>query len=176
MPTGRPTKPLDLTPEEIEKLTTLARRRKTSQALAIRARIVLGCGDGTSNGVVARRLGITAATVGKWREGVRRRRLAALVDQPRPRAPRAHRAAPGRNTQHQRRTAGGSDYEDRGNDAIYRNSLEHAADGRGNRAPPERDRAALACFRTAAAPRRELQILQGVTVHREGAAYCGVRE
>src|SRR6516225_8110935 len=69
MPTGRPTKPLDLTPEEIEKLTTLARRRKTSQALAIRARIVLGCGDGTSNGVVARRLGITAATVCKCESG-----------------------------------------------------------------------------------------------------------
>ena len=53
---GRPTKPLDLTPEEIEKLTTLARRRKTSQSMAIRARIVLGCGGGSSNGDVARRL------------------------------------------------------------------------------------------------------------------------
>ena len=88
MPTGRPTKPLDLTPEEIEKLTTLARRRKTSQALAIRARIVLGCGDGTSNGVVARRLGITAATVCKWRERFRRQRLEGLLDEPRPGAPR----------------------------------------------------------------------------------------
>lgn len=88
MPTGRPTRPLDLTPEEIEKLTTLARRRKTSQAMAIRARIVLGCGDGTSNGVVARRLGITAATVCKWRERFRRRRLEGLLDEPRPGAPR----------------------------------------------------------------------------------------
>ena len=88
MPTGRPTKPLSLTPEEIEKLTTLARRRKTSQAMAIRARIVLGCGDGASNGVVARRLGITAATVCKWRERFRRQRLEGLLDEPRPGAPR----------------------------------------------------------------------------------------
>lgn len=85
---GRPTKPLDLTPEEIEKLTTLARRRKTSQAMAIRARIVLGCGDGAPNGVVARRLGITAATVCKWRERFRRQRLEGLLDEPRPGAPR----------------------------------------------------------------------------------------
>src|SRR5262249_61169825 len=95
MPTGRPTKPLDLTPQEIEKLTTLARRRKTSQALAIRARIVLGCGDGTSNGVVARRLGITAATVCKWRERVRRQRLGGFVGEPRPGAPPAIQDGPG---------------------------------------------------------------------------------
>ena len=88
MPMGRPTKPLDLTTEEIDKLTTLARRRKTSQALAIRARIVLGCGDGTPNGVVARRLGITSATVCKWRERFRQQRLEGLLDEPRPGAPR----------------------------------------------------------------------------------------
>src|SRR5689334_4982818 len=88
MPTGRPTKPLNLTPEEIEKLNTLARRRKTSQAMAVRARIVLGCGDGTANGVVAKRLGLTAATVCKWRERFRRQRLEGLLDEPRPGAPR----------------------------------------------------------------------------------------
>lgn len=88
MPLGRPTKPLHLTPEEIQKLTTLARRRKTSQAMAIRARIVLGCGDGTANGEVARRLGITAATVCKWRERFRQQRLEGLLDESRPGAPR----------------------------------------------------------------------------------------
>jgi transposase len=88
MPIGRPTKPLDLTPEEIEKLTTLARRRKTSQSMAIRARIVLGCGAGSSNGEVAKRLGVTAATVCKWRERFRQQRLEGLLDEPRPGAPR----------------------------------------------------------------------------------------
>jgi len=49
MATGRPTKPLNVTTEEKEKLAMLARRPKTSQALAMRNRIVLGCSDGFSN-------------------------------------------------------------------------------------------------------------------------------
>src|ERR1051326_2815673 len=88
MAIGRPTKPLDLTAEEIEKLTMLARRRKYSQAIAMRARIVLGCGEGISNGEVAKRLGITGATVCKWRERFRVQRLEGLFDEPRPGAPR----------------------------------------------------------------------------------------
>src|ERR1051325_7880926 len=88
MAIGRPTKPLDLTAEEIEKLTMMARRRKTSQAMAMRARIVLGCGEGISNGEVAQRLGVTAATVCKWRERFRVQRLGGLLDEPRPGAPR----------------------------------------------------------------------------------------
>src|SRR5215510_3658604 len=89
MAIGRPTKPLNVTPEEKEKLTMLARRPKTGQALAMRARIVLGCSDGLSNGEVARRLGITGATVCKWRERFRAERLEGLVDEPRPGAPRS---------------------------------------------------------------------------------------
>ncbi|MGA7313636.1 MAG: hypothetical protein WBX22_06635, partial [Silvibacterium sp.] len=42
MALGRPTKPLHVTAEEKEKLTLLARRPKSSQAAAMRARIVLG--------------------------------------------------------------------------------------------------------------------------------------
>src|SRR6516165_2014060 len=63
MAIGRPTKPLNVTAEEKEKLTMLARRPKTGQALAMRARIVLGCSDGLSNGEVAQRLRITGAQV-----------------------------------------------------------------------------------------------------------------
>ncbi len=88
MPLGRPTKSLELTPDEIDKLTTLARRRKTSQAMAMRARIVLGCGKGCSNAQVAKQLGITAASVCKWRERFRIQRLEGLLDEPRPGAPR----------------------------------------------------------------------------------------
>jgi len=43
MAIGRPTKPLNLTPEEKDKLSMLARRPKSAQAIAMRARIVLGC-------------------------------------------------------------------------------------------------------------------------------------
>jgi transposase len=89
MAIGRPTKPLNATPEEKEKLTMLARRPKTGQALAMRARIVLGCSDGLSNGEVAKRLRITGATVCKWRERFRVDRLEGLLDEPRPGAPRS---------------------------------------------------------------------------------------
>src|SRR3954467_4833263 len=89
MAIGRPTKPLKVTPEEKEKLTMLARRPKTGQALAMRARIVLDCSDGLSNGEVAKRLRITGATVCKWRERFRVSRLEGLLDEPRPGAPRS---------------------------------------------------------------------------------------
>src|SRR3954453_5782700 len=55
----------------------------------MRARIVLGCNDGLSNGEVANRLGITGATVCKWRERFRTSRLEGLLDEPRPGAPRS---------------------------------------------------------------------------------------
>src|SRR6185369_6562203 len=86
---GRPTKPLDLTAEEREKLTMLARRPKSAQAMAMRARIVLGCDEGLSNGAVAKKLQITGATVCKWRERFRVNRLEGLLDEPRPGAPRS---------------------------------------------------------------------------------------
>ena len=89
MAVGRPTKPLNVTPEEREKLSLLTRRPKTSQALAMRARIVLGCSDGLSNGEVAKRLRVTGATVCKWRERFRVNRLEGLLDEPRPGAPRS---------------------------------------------------------------------------------------
>ena len=88
MPIGRPTKPLEVTTEEREKLAMMARRPKSAQAMAMRARIVLGCDEGLSNGAVATKLGITGATVCKWRERFRMQRLEGLLDEPRPGAPR----------------------------------------------------------------------------------------
>lgn len=89
MAIGRATKPLQVTRDEKEKLTLLARRPKTSQAMSMRARIVLGCDAGSSNDAVARKLQITAATVCKWRERFRLKRLEGLLDEPRPGAPRS---------------------------------------------------------------------------------------
>src|ERR1700689_2906247 len=89
MAMGRPTKPLNVTREEREKLTMLSRRPKTGQALAMRARIVLCCDDGLSNDEVSKRLGIMGATVSKWRERFRVQRLEGLLDEPRPGAPRS---------------------------------------------------------------------------------------
>jgi len=86
---GRPTKPLNMIPEEKEKLTLLARRPKSAQAMAMRARIVLGCEEGWTNGTVAKKLHVTGATVCKWRERFRVNRLEGLLDEPRPGAPRS---------------------------------------------------------------------------------------
>ena len=49
MRTGRPKKELILPPEERQKLEQWARRPKTAQRLALRARIVLACADGQPN-------------------------------------------------------------------------------------------------------------------------------
>lgn len=89
MRTGRPKKALELTADEREKLVLLSRRPKSSQALAMRARIVLHCAEGLANDKVAQKLGVTRPTVGKWRERFCLRRLEGLLDEPRPGAPRS---------------------------------------------------------------------------------------
>jgi transposase len=89
MPLGRPLMPLSLEPAERETLERWTRRRKTAQALALRARIILLADEGLNNGEVAEALGITRATVGKWRSRFVERRLDGLLDEPRPGAPRS---------------------------------------------------------------------------------------
>ena len=44
-----------------------ARRHKSSQALALRSRIILGCAQGLSNKAVAEHEEMSQPTVGKWR-------------------------------------------------------------------------------------------------------------
>jgi len=88
MRTGRPRKPLELEPSDKEKLGLLARRPKTAQRVAIRSKIVLSAAEGQSNQEIALRLGVTGATVGKWRERFRRQGMEGLADEPRPGTPR----------------------------------------------------------------------------------------
>jgi transposase len=88
MRTGRPKEALVLTSEEQAKLSMLARRPKTDQRTALRARIVLECAHGADNARVARRLRLTTQTVGKWRRRFVQRRLDGLGDAPRPGQPR----------------------------------------------------------------------------------------
>lgn len=88
MGAGRPLQKLELTVEENNRLVEWARRRTTAQALALRARIVLGCAQGSTNSQVAQRLRVTVQTVGKWRRRFIEQRLDGLVDAPRPGQPR----------------------------------------------------------------------------------------
>lgn len=85
---GRPIPPVILSWEERETLERWRRRHSTSQALAVRARIVLSGANGATNTAIARELRLTKQTVGKWRSRFLLHRLDGLLDEPRPGAPR----------------------------------------------------------------------------------------
>jgi transposase len=85
---GRPVTRVVVSPSERTTLEQWARRRRTGQGLAQRARIILRCAAGLSTEGVAAELGITRQTVGRWRRRFVARRLDGLVDDPRPGTPR----------------------------------------------------------------------------------------
>jgi len=78
-----------LTGEEREVLERWARRPKSSQALALRCRIVLAAADGRRSKDIAAELGCNPNTVGKWRGRFAGRGLDGLHDEPRPGKPRS---------------------------------------------------------------------------------------
>jgi transposase len=80
--------PLALSEAERRTLENWAKRRKTAQGLALRARVVLACAEGRNNTAVAARLGVSRNTVKKWRARFLARRLDGLGDEPRPGVPR----------------------------------------------------------------------------------------
>ena len=88
MRTGRPIPELMVSGAERETLENWARRPKSAQALALRARMILRCAEGLTNTQVAGQLQVRIATVGKWRQRFVDRRLDGLLDEPRPGAPR----------------------------------------------------------------------------------------
>jgi transposase len=88
MAIGRPVQTVTLESKEREALERWMRRPTTAQALALRARIVLGCAEGKSNTAIAEEFGITRPTVGKWRRRFLDLGIDGLLDEPRPGVPR----------------------------------------------------------------------------------------
>ena len=77
-----------LTPAERRQLHAWATRRKTEQALALRARVILSAADGEPNAGIAEKLGIRRLTVVKWRSRFLADRTGGLADGRRSGAPR----------------------------------------------------------------------------------------
>jgi transposase len=87
---GRPTVEITVSAEERATLQRWARRHSSSQALALRSKIVLACAEGDrTNGEIAAQLGCNPGTVTKWRRRFAVGRLDGLVDAPRPGAVRS---------------------------------------------------------------------------------------
>jgi len=76
--------PLVLTTEDEAALRRYARGRTVSQALALRARIVLRCATGELHRKIAAALGVDGDTVGKWRRRFVAHGVAGLGDAPKP--------------------------------------------------------------------------------------------
>ena len=82
--------PLLLSEEEVQHLQALAHSRSLPHSIVQRAQIVLACGAGESNTAIAKRMGLTGMTVGKWRKRYRGLGLEGLQDELRPDRPRTY--------------------------------------------------------------------------------------
>lgn len=78
---GRPMPPLELSEDEVQQLQALAHSRSLPHAIVQRAQIVLACGAGETNTAIAKRMGVTGMTVGKWRKRYRELGLDGLHDE-----------------------------------------------------------------------------------------------
>ena len=90
MPRGRKLAPLTLTDEQQDQLQGIARSSTLPYALVLRTRMILASAEGLTNTAVARRVGATSHTVGKWRRRFRVAGIEGLHDEFRPGRPRTY--------------------------------------------------------------------------------------
>ena len=81
MPRGRPLVPLTLTDEQQDQLNGIAHSATLPYALVQRAGMILASAEGSTNAAVARRVGVTPQTVGKWRRRFRAAGIQGLHDE-----------------------------------------------------------------------------------------------
>ena len=86
--TARPKPELVLSTEERSVSERLAKRPKSGQAAAMRARLIINCAKSDANREVGAWLEVSEAIVGKWRRRFVEQRLDGLSDDPRPGGPR----------------------------------------------------------------------------------------
>src|SRR5437016_5030227 len=84
MAMGRPKAALVLRPEQREQLEGMASSRSLPAGLVSRARIILLSASGKTNLQIARQMGLTNATVGKWRQRFLEQDVSGLHDELRP--------------------------------------------------------------------------------------------
>ena len=84
---------LECSAEDVASLTALSKSRTEEARLVERARIVLACLEGKQIQQVARDMGISIPTVGKWRQRFALWGLRGLLDLPRPGKPVTYDAA-----------------------------------------------------------------------------------
>src|SRR6202049_5293488 len=88
MAMGRPKAVLVLSPQQREQLGSRASSRSLPAGLVRRARIILLSASGKTNIQIARQMGLTNATVGKWRRRFLEQDVSGLHDELRPGRPR----------------------------------------------------------------------------------------
>ena len=86
---GRPLVPFELSEQTREQLQSIVNSRRMPQGLVRRAEIVLLAADGWPNQAIACSVGVSPATVGKWRKRFVEQGLMGLYDELRPGAPRS---------------------------------------------------------------------------------------
>ena len=90
MPRGRKLASLTLTDEQQDELEGIAHSATLPYALVQRARMTLASTEGLTNAAVAKRVGATPHTVGKWRRRFREAGIQGLHDELRPGRPRTY--------------------------------------------------------------------------------------